>query len=343
MGEDYGDKGDAETLGNPGGIRFPVAGSHSHRGGRSAYSSSVSGKKETMSNKGISSGTWFVIALLLLVVVSGVFFFGRQGSDSSGIRLVEPRNLRPRLIEGLPNSRPVEVDPEQVARLIPVEEANTIPISNGETGIVKESDQDYLDSVVHRWVYLAYANVGGTKQGQFCYNIGSRERFTVNEGENREDVNLSYLDNSKAHASYGTAMAVLPKMGEFRADPRRVALSPDARFDSSPEAVAKAKRYYWEYYGKRLEYESRGYQPAPGERMPPKEPPTREEVEANVEKYIDQVMERLEKRKNQDGQTFTREGLRDSLHKRFGVGKYAKPEEDQVDGTTTEKPVLVTN
>jgi hypothetical protein len=303
----------------------------------------VSEKKEIMPNKGISLGVWFAVVALLLVIAGGVAFLGRRSGIDADIRLVEPRNLRPRLTEDLPSSRSVDVDPDQIARLLPVAGTDTVADSTGETGDVRKTDQDYLDSVVYRWVYLSFANVGGSKQGGFCYNIGSRERFTINEGEDRDGVNLAYIDNSKAHIRYGSAMAVLPKMGEFRADPKVVALSPDAKFDSSPEAVAKAKRYYWEYYGKRLAYESRDYKPAQGERMPPKEPPSKAELEAGVEKYLDQVMERLAQRKNQDGRTFTREELRDQLHKQFGVGKYAKPADGVIGGSTAEMAPLGTN
>lgn len=275
-----------------------------------------------MSNKGPGLGIWFAIGILFLICAGAMIFLG-QGGDAKDIELLEHQNLQSSLSSGPLVPQTVSIDPAEVYKIVPIEQGDASSPGGGETTQPGNADQDYLDSVVYRWVYIGFIEVGPTKQGSFIYNTDNDVSFTLAEGASRDGVNLFYIDRSKARVKYRSAVAELPVVGDLRVSKRAIANPVFSDFDSSPEAIEKAKRLYYELYGKRFEFEGRKYTPKPGEMMPPKSTPSKEELEAGVEKYLDDIADRMASRKNQDGAKFNKDEFRDELHKKYRIGKYA--------------------
>jgi len=287
------------------------------------------------------------LAALFLVIVAGaailVHLSGGKGEQDS-MELAERTEL-PLGLEGRP-APPLEVDldRQEILRIFPVRTVAVNPPPRPEPGVEAappRNDQDALEEVTSRWVYVSYANLAGVPIGGFRYNTDPKleHGFEIREGEAREGVTVYYLDSAKAMARYGDATIRLPRIDTGEIPPAdRSLVAAGAGF--IPDSTAAWQRY-WELYGKLAAERAKNYTPAPWEHMPPKEPLTREEIKRRADGYVEFVGQQIRVRKEypryRDVDVST-EAIRKHVYRQLKIDGEETAAETPPEGESTESP-----
>lgn len=235
-----------------------------------------------------------------------------------------PRVELPIRLEGrLAPPLEVQLDRQEILRIFPPN-VSTVPTPAPPPVSVQKktrSDQDVLEAVTSRWVYVGYANVGGIPIGKFRYNDRPqmRESFEVREGDVREGVTIYYLDGSKAMARHDTATIRLPLIDAIEIP---ISEHPHLVYSENVPDPTLAWKRYWELWGKRFNEMAKDYVPAPGEHLPPKEPLPKEEMKQRIDTYLESVAQRMQERKThpryQDS-SFSIDDMRERFYQRYGI------------------------
>lgn len=263
-----------------------------------------------------------VVAVLGGVILVGVYLFS-PGRKTEPLRLAPNVGL-PLLLEGRPSPPlEVEVDQEEILRIFPRRVTSVLPPSPPTTDErdSQRSDQDALEEITARWVYVGHLNLTGVPVGTFRYNDRPKtdNGFQVRQGDIHEGVTVYYLDSSKAMARYGSATVRLPLISA-----RELTVEERTRMVAATEGVpdpTQAWLFYWEWFGKKKKQESKDYVPAPGEFFPPKEV-TKQELKDRIDHYLELIDERVRARKphpKYDQTGISLDDIRKELYARYEI------------------------
>lgn len=267
-----------------------------------------------------------VVAVGVIILGAGAvaayLFLPRGGSEPLPLA---PSLRLPMLLEGRPAlPLEVEVDREEILRIFPRRATTVEPPLPPKADVHQrqQSDQDILEKVTSRWVYVGHLNLTGVPVGTFRYNDkpNADEQFQLRQGELHEGVTVYYLDSSKAMARYGSATIRLPLIGA-----REVPASERPQVALTSESVADATQawlFYWEMFGKKHRELSKDYVPAPGEPFPPKQPQTKAEIKERIDGYLEFVQQQLQERKphpSYEQSGFSLDDMRKRLYENFEI------------------------
>lgn len=164
----------------------------------------------------------------------------------------------------------------------PEEEGPTLSLEE----LASLSEEERLRRMIKDWMYASYVSMQGRETGKIVDETIGQE-VEIKPGQEYKGVTFARLDATKATVTIGTATTTMEKdpYAGYYLDPMSIIQNPDLA--QSEDYQRRAMERYMRRWGNEAEKRMETYTPKPGEFMPPRQPPSKEETDAAVQRYME--------------------------------------------------------